>query len=197
MSGESYEAAITNELTRSPDDPEILLRAGSYYFEPGRNPDKAVELLRKALTLDPRNTRVRFWLAKCLYHDFCDYVEAEQLIRDSLELNPNQPDALSLLASILGDLDRPVGERVAVLYRAVELAPDWPLPRLFLAHLLLDGGRTAEAKRVLSEWAITERAYHPVAVTNPTAEYYEEAVTGRNSPECYAELKSLSTKHMI
>lgn len=191
MTGEeAYGVAIADELARSPDDPETLLKAGSYFFEPGRDPDKAVELLRKAHALDPRNTRVRFWLAKCLYHDFCDYAEAEQLIRGSLQLDPNQPDALSLLGSIMADLDQTVADRVAVLRKAVELAPDWPLPRLSLAQLLLGARRNSEAKALLAEGG-TASSYCPVAVTNPTAEYYEYAVTGRNNPECHASLKSL------
>ncbi len=191
MSAEdSYKIAIIKELERSSEDPEILLKAGSYFFEPGRDPHKAVELLSKALRIDPRNTRVYFWLAKCLYHDFCNYAEAERLIRDSLEIDPRQPDALILLASVMGDLDRPLADRVKVLRRALELAPDWPLPREFLVQLLLEEGRTSEVKALLTDWDSTGGSYHPVVVTNPTEEYYEEAVTGRNNAQCYVSLRT-------
>jgi Flp pilus assembly protein TadD len=189
---EAYRVTIIDELNRFPNDPEVLVKAGSYFFEPGREPDKAVQLLRRALELDPRNTRARFWLAKCLFHDFCDYAEAEQVIRDSLQLDPNQPDALSLFDSVMSDLDRPAEDRIPVLRKAVELAPDWPLPRLALAMLLLESGRKSEAKAIALEGITPVTGHLPVPVTDPTSEYYEYAVTGRNSPECCAELKSIA-----
>ena len=188
---EAYRVTIIDELNRFPNDPEVLVKAGSYFFEPGREPDKAVQLLRRALELDPRNTRARFWLAKCLFHDFCDYAEAEQVIRDSLQLDPNQPDALSLFDSVMSDLDRPAEDRIPVLRKAVELAPDWPLPRLALAQQLFEIGRKSEAKAIALVGITRYSGHPPVAVTDPTTGYYEYAVTGRNSPECRAELKSI------
>jgi tetratricopeptide (TPR) repeat protein len=188
---DTYGREVSNELEQFPEDPNVLIKAGSYYFEPGREPDKAVELLSKALKIYPDSTRARFWLAKCLYHDFCNYAESEKLIKYSLQLNPDQPDAISLLASIMADLDYPLNDRISILRKAVELAPNWPLLRLSLAQLLLESGNKAEARSLLMTGHGVGNSYHPVPTTNPTEEYYEYAVTGRNNPECHKSLQSM------
>lgn len=173
----AYLGSVLKNLSEKPNDAALLIKAGRLFFEPAREPSRAVACFQQALTADPSSSEARFWMATCLLYDYCDYQQAKHLLTEALHIKPNMPEALSLLASVMGELDEPPTDRIDVLRKALALAPDWALSRLCLARLLIDTGKIAEAKELLAN-GLETRPDLPV-VNNPLDEYYEQAVTGR------------------
>jgi tetratricopeptide (TPR) repeat protein len=159
-----------------------LVRTGALMFEPYHHPELATELLHRAIRLDPVNTHARFWLAKCLYHDYVDAQSASIVLQDLLRLDPTRADALSLMVSVLGELGTPTIDRIPFAVAAVEQAPEWVLPRFQLAQLLRELGRTDEAEAQAAA-ALNRAEGTPIYDHKDTIQqYYESAVTGRASP---------------
>ena len=61
--------------------------------------------LTLALDLEPESSVLHFLLAETLYNRGL-HEEAMRAVRRSIELNPENPDALYLIGFILGDLGR-------------------------------------------------------------------------------------------
>ena len=180
---------LTEKISHDPTDVSTLIKLGRLSFEPMHKFADAVSFFQRALLIDPQNVEARFWLAKCLYHSYCNYADARRLLEESLAINPNSPECLSLLASVLDDLDEPKERSIELLKRAVELAPDWVTPRENLAMWLLEVGNAEEAKIVATQGL--EKLQPRGVLGDPLEQYYESAVTGRAWPSNREDLESL------
>lgn len=192
MDDKQFLETLLKRETAEPENIDLLIKLGRIYFVPFYEIKQALFYLDKALTLDPKNTEGRFWVAKCMYHYYCDFARAKTVLEEALAINPILPECLSLLASVLGDLDEPIEQRIKLLNEAVRLAPDWTSPRRSLALLLIKKGQLSEAERLLLDGL--ELLKPQETIHDPLDAYYESAVTGRNSPDIRMKFESLIEK---
>src|ERR1700741_4896778 len=117
--------------------------------------DEAVQVFRKALKIDPKNTELVDSLVTALL-EAKDYDNARQIVDAALEANPNNPRLLGMLGRIqLGRGDN-AGAR-ATLERAVAADPNDPAARETMADLYLkqnDANRALEMIAPLVERAL-------------------------------------------
>jgi pilus assembly protein FimV len=118
--------------------------------------DEAVQVFRKALKIDPKNTELVDSLVTALL-EAKDFDNARQIVDVALEGNANNPRLLGMLGKIqLGRGDN-AGAR-ATLERAVAADPNEPSTRETMADLYLkqnDSNRALEMIAPLAESALT------------------------------------------
>lgn len=144
-------------------------------------PVEARAYLEKAIEIDPVNTDARFWLAKSLYHDFCDYEQARSFLYEAVELAPTRADCLALLVYIILDLDGATDEAIKYLNEALQVAPDWTGSRRQLIQIYTWRREFVLAERELKklETIIENMGKEDVVIHSNIENYYETAVTGR------------------
>ena len=116
--------------------------AGDQYLHMGR-PFGAVLRFYDAIQADPHTTPARLNLVRALLATD-NTAEARRVIDGVLRDEPENPDALLLLAAVFEAEGRP-GERLEPLRRASELAPDHPLVYAPLGGALMEAHRDEEA----------------------------------------------------
>jgi len=87
-----------------------------------------------------------------------DFIEAERLLKQALEIEPDQPDLLNNLAAAYDRQGRTVESR-ALLRQIHEQHPDYLFARMGLARLHVQNGQLAEA-RALLEPLWTKKRWH-------------------------------------
>jgi tetratricopeptide (TPR) repeat protein len=124
LAADFWDAAIA----ASPDDPALLTAAG-VTFRAMRQPDRAEEMLRRAIAIEP--TARRHVILGCSIHDQLRFEECEAEMRQARELAPNSADAAGLLGIWLLERwhwrdtsDDVLSEAIAHIERGIELAPD-------------------------------------------------------------------------
>lgn len=89
-----------------PGDADVLALLGSLYLQASEpQPDKAIEALSRAKTLQPENALVMFALGSA-YFSQADYGQAAQSIESGLVLDPDNANALFDLANAYYKLNR-------------------------------------------------------------------------------------------
>lgn len=135
-------------LRKCPDHPGAWHLLGVACQQAGQ-PERAVEYIRRAITLDG---------GKVIYHNNLGVAlralgrreEACSAYRQALVLKPDYPDALSNLAVALHELGH-YEEARPLFERALRIQPRHPDALYNLANLCQDTGRTAEAVRLYRE----------------------------------------------
>jgi len=100
-----------------------------------RQPAKAEEHYRVAVSLDPGNAQIYFWYGVFVMSQRKTQ-EAEEAFRRTLELNPNHPVARVNLGYVLEGRGR-LSEAVAELRTALEQNPDSPQTHFSLGRMLV------------------------------------------------------------
>src|SRR6266550_6820044 len=95
---------LEERLRANPQDLEALVQSGIAEKTAGRL-ERAHTLFQHAIELDPDSSVLHFLLAETLYNRGL-HEDAMRSVRRSIELNPENPDALYLIGFILGDLGR-------------------------------------------------------------------------------------------
>lgn len=131
-----------------PDDlrfPRIRARAT---FESGAR-DRAFAILEPAAKAFPRDANTQFALAE-LYKDAGRDGDAERTLRQLVDVEPGNPDALNYLGYFLADKGRQLDEAVRLLERALQADPGNPsyLDSLGWAHFRR--GSLDDAEKYLS-----------------------------------------------
>lgn len=178
---EEQEAVEELERQHRRGDPVDVVVLAQLYVDPLHEEDRALPLLRDAVVSDPTDVRARYWLAHCLIrHDLSDEALAEALMHLRLVKAGSMPWAAAGLVLEAGAYEwlhpEDIQLRVALLERAVALAPGWAAPRSVLAENYLLQGRKTQARREL-EAALRNLASPP----NPkdlADEYFHVNVTG-------------------
>jgi tetratricopeptide (TPR) repeat protein len=182
---------LQEEVNQNPQDIQSQILLGAMMFEPFHETDKAITVLEKAIELEPDNVDAHFWLAKCFYHDYMDLEQTKTILQKALALDEKRADCLSLMASVITDLDGTPKERLHYLEQAVKQAPDWISPRQYLAQTLIELEKIDEAYAeimIALSFVKTQQDIRPI---NPVEAYYESAVTGRTWPNVEKELVHL------
>lgn len=187
-----YQMYLEKHLETNQKDIKALIHLGVLCWEPFHEQEKAIQYLTKAVAYDPQNIDARFWLAKCYYHDYCNYEKAKSLILEALKIDLNRADCLSLLASIILDTTENLNESIAYLEKAVNQAPDWPMLRFSLASFYLEKNQIQLAEQQVSK--IQELANPPLNLRNAIEDYYETIVTGRNKENILVSIQNLKER---
>jgi tetratricopeptide (TPR) repeat protein len=180
---------LRGKLNQNPKDAKILVRLGVMLFEPFHQTEEAIANFEKAIEVCPSSDDAYFWLAKCYFHEYVDLQRAKESLEKGLEINSERADCLSLLSSVLTDLGHAPEDYIAYIRRAIQLAPDWIIPRQQLALTLLKMGRFDEAELSVKDALSVVRQVSLPA--DPVEEYYELAVTGRGRETALAELSGI------
>jgi tetratricopeptide (TPR) repeat protein len=152
-SRESLERAV---LLAQKVDSEVLGHAwrelGITLMDLGRD-QGAADAFRKNLTLLPDHDLagvVHVFLG-VLQRRMRRFEEAERSFRKALEIEPNNEEAMFNLAMLLEDAD--LRESIALLRRAVEIAPEYTIAYRELGRMLGKGGNATEAEAVVRKSA--------------------------------------------
>lgn len=130
-------------LALAPDYPRAIAGLASAYLygwfltERREGLDRAFELARRALQLDPADAWCHYILGRIHLH-LRNFALAEHFYARSLELNPNDADVLAsrgLMHAYLGEPDAAVADVEAAM-RLNPYHPDWYYENLGFAHLV-------------------------------------------------------------
>ena len=141
-------AFATEAQSQHPDDlrfPRLRARA---IFESG-DPGRAVTILEPVARANPRDTATQLGLAD-IYNDAGRDTDAERTLRQLLEIEPANAEALNYLGYLLANRGRSLDEAVKLVERALVAEPGNPsyLDSLGWAHFRR--GNFEEAEKYLS-----------------------------------------------
>lgn len=114
------EAQIANQLM--PGDPNMLDTLGWAYYKAG-NPEKAIQVLTRALELDDSLADVHFHLATILY-DLKELDKAVEHFRATVALDPENAFALNNLAYLFSERGTNLKEGLELVQQALALQPE-------------------------------------------------------------------------
>ncbi len=117
-------------------NPEALVNEARGYYESG-NIERAIETYKEALFVDASNSLIYTELGR-LQVLLGDYEEAETTLRNSLLLNPDNPDTIAYLGwclSLMGDRE---ADAEALFLQLIASNPSNALGHAFYAQLLTD-----------------------------------------------------------
>lgn len=158
-------------------DAEEFIGCATLLFEPFHDDVNARLLLLRAAELFPSDGRPLFWLAKIAVHRECDDELARRYLETALKREPDRPECLSLMVSLLLD----VGELEASVdfaNRLVERAPHWPNAHAVRGQAMARMGRVAEAEQeYTAALALIQR---PVSESIPDS-YFEQTISDRRA----------------
>ena len=141
-----FDEAVT-ELTACLDrDPRMGLAfdaLASLYLQTSEYAKLSV-LSQQYLQRSPSDYRGYYYLAAAKEREKDDNPGAEQLLRRSLELNPNFAASYALLGKLLTE-DNRLDEAVRELERAIQLRPDYPPAHLYLGNAYRKLGRDTDS----------------------------------------------------
>lgn len=112
----------------------------------GRRYDAARQLASEFRRVNPRDFRGPYFLAAGLEGEKQTGAEIEDLLQESLRLNPSFAATWALLGKVLLRSEKPA-EAIVPFERAVRLRPDLAAARLQLAEAYRKVGRDADAQR--------------------------------------------------
>lgn len=122
---EQYEKAATaaaDAQRQHPDYPGFPAYQAQALYKDG-NEGRAIELLESAVSDFPRDITVRYTLAD-LYKESGRTGDAEQMLRQILQINPSHPDALNYLGYLLALNGTNLDEAISLVSRALEARPN-------------------------------------------------------------------------
>lgn len=148
---QAYEAATApyqEKLAPYPDDVDTLLELGRLNVRLGHRKE-AIELYRRALTIEPDNQPVKVALAFAYLFEN-ELPKSEHMFRSVLDEAPDNADAFAGLAQIaMAKGDLPAAEQF--LNSALDADPANVTARIYLGNLRLRQQRTAEAKTIFTK----------------------------------------------
>ena len=140
--------SLNRALELEPSNVRALMHASWLLGEAGHF-ERAIELNRKAIELDPMSMIVAHALAQ-VYYLARDFEQAVVQTEAALALDRNDPSVHYFLALPLDQLGQYEGARAAY-EKAIELSGGATLYRAGLAYSLAKSGRTVDAERILAE----------------------------------------------
>ncbi len=141
--------AVDRAMTLAPDAGESWIAQGAYHYRVLRDFEGAVTAYQRAETLLPNNSYLLQNLAFVLRR-LGRWEEAEGEYKKALALDPR---SVSLLTSMGGEFYNYLGrtdEALALLNRALEIAPDSDTGRAYKAFVFQSQGHLAEAAQELA-----------------------------------------------
>lgn len=140
---EQAEHALRKAIAQNPAYAEPRINLAGLYFQQKKDVD-ALRELGEALKLAPKDVRALVLTARAQMRRL-NFTSAERACRLALAQDPDHAEALTVLGSILHELDR-YDEAVAVLAKADEIAPRNPETMSFYGVALKSVGRLDDAR---------------------------------------------------
>jgi protein O-GlcNAc transferase len=179
-------------LKLAPNDPEIVRHFAILQFQRGRQA-RAVEILTRACTMNPRSAALEYSLGNMLLQ-MGRPSEAAVRFQACLAVAPDFADALANLGAALRALGR-YAEAMICLRRASELLPTAIGPRANLAAILLFMNDYSAAEEVLKQaLAINPDAHEQrllLAQTQSRTKKYADAIAN------YQKLLAVHPNHLL
>lgn len=157
-------------------DADALVESAAQLFEPHHDDGNARRLLLAAADSFPDDGRPLFWLAKIAVHRECDDDRAREYLESALKREPERPESLSLLVSLL--IDSEVGRCIELAARLRQRAPDWPNAHIMWAQVMERTGKLIEAESGYSE---ALRLLEQARTGDVPDTYFERVVSGRRA----------------
>jgi tetratricopeptide (TPR) repeat protein len=180
---------LKSKLLYNPQDIKSLIELGVFEFLKCSDRENAVRSFRKAIQLDASNVDARFWLGFCFYRYYSDYEGAKKFLYEALRLDHHRSDCLSLIAFINWDKGGSLIDSLAVLEKAIQISPDWPLLRIESIYILLNLCRFDAAEQAIEKtYVLTQTIKTPENTMN---HYYEDVITGRTWTNLAERLEKL------
>lgn len=132
-------------LTHAPKHPHALQLLGLLAYQTGRHA-LAVEMLRKAITIEPRSEYV-VNLSQA-YRGLGDLKSCLEACRRAVQLGPAVPEAWNNLGTVLKDLNQP-DEAMSAFQKALSLRPGYAMAHNNVGNLLGQAGDAAGAEAAL------------------------------------------------
>ena len=126
------------------------LRALAVIYAKSKEERKLVDALTRLAKMDSDNLSARKELARLALQKR-DYALASQWANQGLEIDVSDGELHSIIAEAAGERHNQQ-ESIEEYEIAVELSPTDPRPRLGLADVYVQAGKTPEARRVLGEF---------------------------------------------
>ncbi|MBI5854477.1 MAG: tetratricopeptide repeat protein [Nitrospirae bacterium] len=151
-------------LASAPTSSEgLVLRGQSLINE--QEFDQGITELKRALELDPKNTRIYLDLART-YMQMKQPVQAEDTLKDAMAISPNAPEIIVALGDLRLFTGKP-SEAEAYYLRAIEVAPpptsSWPTEsRKTKSPYWFSGTTTSQSVRRRRPWRATRKRSKPV-----------------------------------
>jgi tetratricopeptide (TPR) repeat protein len=185
-----YQFCLEEQLKNNPKDTTTLIQLGVLAFICTHNHQRALDYLKKVIELDPQNTNAYFWLATCLYHDYCEYNKAEKVTLEALKIDQTRSDCLCLMGLIYWHSYENIKEGIKYLEKAIHYEPNWPMLRHLVATLYLEIHDTQSAEAHVQQ---AFKLFSPLIKrpTNAVENYYENVVTGRSWINLQKEFQNL------
>lgn len=118
------EAAANEAQMQHADDVRFPRLRAQAVFE-GGNPARAITILEGAARLFPRDTATQFALAD-MYSEANRGADAERVLRQLLQVEPDNANALNYLGYLLANANRQLDEAVRLIQRALDADPGNP-----------------------------------------------------------------------
>lgn len=179
MTDFEYRKLCEAKLEKNPKDVDALIELGYLYFVDCEDRDKALQLLKHAIKLDPNNAEAYYWLAKSYNHNFFDEEKTKEALEKALLIDPNRADCQLMLLGFLEDQGMKYNRLIQELKRLIKHEPTWMYLRTTLTYHLLEKNKFDEAKQVAKEARQVFKKMKLPTPTTPREEYYEECVRGR------------------
>lgn len=149
-----FKAALATKPEGDDAREEGYVNLARFYFDRSRNED-GEQILRDGAEAMSESTTLRFMLAT--YHRVeGNYEEAEKILRDTTQIDPQDPTPFLVLSSFLGGQDK-LDEALAAADEALAVAPENVDARLRRAEILVDiGFRAASAASERGEGTLAD-----------------------------------------
>ena len=134
--------------TEHPEDLRFVRLQARALFA-GGDADRALSVLEASVKSNPRDVQTQFALAD-LYNDADRTTDAERTIRQILQAEPGNADALNYLGYMLAERGEQLDEAIRLVRRALEVDPGNPSYLDSLGWAYFRRGDVAEAERYLA-----------------------------------------------
>jgi len=166
-------------LSQQPQDSKILTKLGILYLF-NNDIHSAIKYLNDAFNNDPRNPDPLFWLALYNYYFANDIQEAINLLKKALLLDQNRSDFFIYRYLFTCKATQSIECGMPYLTKAIEISPDWVLPRIQLIKFLLYKGEASSIKKeVLKLQSLKQVLRH--RTTDIIDNFYAHYITGNAS----------------
>jgi TolB-like protein/Tfp pilus assembly protein PilF len=143
------EKAVQHALDMNPDDAAALNQSAFNYLM-RHDADKALELCRTSVELEPGNAEFQGLLAyACIFTGNFELARVHE--QNMRRLCPVMPNWYYLVGGQIEEYDGDLDQAIAIYRQGVEVEPDSPLCRFFLVHAMMQKGDITAAQKLADE----------------------------------------------
>lgn len=148
MRAQDYEkiAEIDEKLKKDENNLDFLLQKAFVYFD-RYDDENAIETYQYIIRLYPQCIDAYLWLAYYLHRVGCDPLQAIEVAKEGLKIDPNNGGLYAIMGWSLDWYPARHNEMLEYLRKAIELEPTWISTRISLIGYLIKQKQFNEAKK--------------------------------------------------